>query len=217
MTLTNRTTFPSLLTYARRGLLAAGLLVGSAAQAAPLNLLLEPSPDIFSSGINVGYTASSGELTATGTASTFEDDGVGPPLTIDNGSFDLTANIDNSGVLSAGTLDIGGTINSIGANSNILLTGTLTDLGFPTSGSGDPLEFLFNVTGGDLASDYGTSGGIILTQSGFSDGFTLDFNNGPFAGVADIGVVVPVPAALWLFGSGLLGLTGIAARRRSAG
>ena len=213
MNVTNRTTFPSLLTYARRGLLAAGLLLGSAAQAAPLDLLLADSPDIFSSGINVDYTAITGDFTATGTASTFEGDGVAPAVLITGGTFDLTASIDNSGVLSGGTLTIGGTIPSLGVGPGSLLTGTLTSLGFPTSGSGDPLEFLFDVTGGDLASFYGTSGGIILTESGFIGGFATDFSNVPFTGVADTGTVVPVPAAAWLFGSGLLGLAGIARRR----
>ena len=209
MNVTNRTTFPSLLTYARRGLLAAGLLLGSAAQAAPLDLLLADSPDIFSSGINVDYTASSGVFSAIGTASTFEDDGVGPATPISGGGFDLTASIDTSGVLSGGTFSIDGTL---GAFTGTLLTGTLTGLGFPSIGNGDPLEFLFDVTGGDLASAYGTSGGIILSNSGFT-GFASDFINTPFTGVADTGTVVPVPAAVWLFGSGLLGLIGIARRR----
>ncbi len=216
MNLTSRTTFRSIFTSARLGLIAAGLLLGSAAQAAPLNLVLADSPDIFSSGINVDYTVSSGVLTATGTASTFEDDGVGPAIGVDTGSFDLFASIDNSGVLSAGTLSIGGTIATLGYVSGTLLTGTLTNLGYPTSGSGGPLEFLFNVTGGDLASAYGASGGIILSQSGFNGGFAVDFNNAAFSGLADTGTVVPVPAAVWLFGSGLLGLIGFA-RRRSAG
>jgi hypothetical protein len=196
------------------GLLVASLMLlglGSQAQAAPLNLL-KLYPDVFSSGINVTYNAGSDAFTATGTASTYEDDGVGPAVAITAGTFSLGATIDASGALSTGTLSIGGTIASIGANSGTLLTGTLTTLGFPTSGSGDPLEFLFDVTGGDLASAYGTSGGIILTQSGFSGGFAADFANGSFVGLADT-FVVPVPAAVWLFGSGLLGLTGIARRR----
>ncbi len=216
MNLNSRTTFQSIFTSTRLGLIAAGLLLGSAAQAAPLNLVLADSPDIFSSGINVDYTASSDAFTATGTASSFEDDGVGPAIGIDTGSFDLAASIDNNGVLSAGTLTITGTITSLGFNTGTLLTGTLTNLGFPASGSGDPLEFLFNVTGGDLAGAYGLSGGIILSQSGFNGGFAVDFNNAAFSGVADTGTVVPVPAAVWLFGSGLLGLIGFA-RRRSAG
>ena len=62
------------------------------------------------------------------------------------------------------------------------------------------------------------------------DTFTLDYNaivpDGGFAGVAyqlhlsgTIGEgapAIPVPAAVWLFGSGLLGLVGVARRRKAA-
>ncbi len=42
--------------------------------------------------------------------------------------------------------------------------------------------------------------------------------NGPFAGqhATFKGQVVPVPAAVWLFGSGLLGLVGVARRKKAA-
>ena len=46
----------------------------------------------------------------------------------------------------------------------------------------------------------------------FSDGIRTDFSSAGFNGGA---AVVPVPAAVWLFGSGLLGLIGVA-RRKSA-
>ena len=48
-----------------------------------------------------------------------------------------------------------------------------------------------------------------------SDDFTT--NGGPIAALSNARAfaVVPVPAAVWLFGSGLLGLVGIARRRRS--
>lgn len=39
-------------------------------------------------------------------------------------------------------------------------------------------------------------------------------NNNPYA-MSHIGVYVPVPAAVWLFGSGLLGLVGVARRKRA--
>jgi hypothetical protein len=90
------------------------------------------------------------------------------------------------------------------------LTGNLTAFGFKDTG-GDPLEFLFSVTGGDAAGLYGgigSIGGIILSGgTGFTGDFTMDFA-GTGSAVADVGPV-PLPAAVWLFGAGLLGLVGI--------
>jgi len=219
MTVTTRTTFPSLLTGARRGLLAAGLLLGSVAQAAPLGLTLNDFPDIVSAFIDVTYNATSDTLNANGFAEELDDDGSVPAEAIAGGSFSLTATIDASGALSAGSLSIGGTVASLGFNSGTLLTGTLTAFGFPDAG-GDPLEFLFDVTGGDAAALYGGGsipGGIILSDSGFPGSFDSNFDNlvdGVGSGVSDTGVV-PLPAAVWLFGSGLLGLVGMARRKKA--
>lgn len=63
--------------------------------------------------------------------------------------------------------------------------------------------------------DYGSDGFIDLTISNFAT-FTFtpgnpdDVYNGGFIAVAP----VPIPAAVWLFGSGLLGLIGFARRRK---
>lgn len=119
--------------------------------------------------------------------------------------------------MSGGTLSIGGTVASLGFNSGTLLTGDLTALGFPDAG-GDPLEFLFNITGGDAASLYGATGGVIMSATGFGGSFAADFDNnmgmvGRGMGTADAGAV-PVPAAVWLFGSGLLGMVWVGRRRR---
>jgi len=188
--------------------------LSSHAQAVPLNLTLDNDPDIVSSFINVSY--GSGMLSANGFALSLDDDGMGPAISIAGGSFDLLASINMSGILTGGTLSIGGTIGSLGFNSGTLLTGNLTDFGFVDMG-GDPFEFLFNVTGGDAASLYGGTGGIILSGTGFAGSFANDFNNSPFAGMADVASVspVPVPAAAWLFGSALIGLIGFSRRRRS--
>ena len=222
MAVTNRITFPSLLTYANRSLLAAGLIVGSVAQAAPLNLTLNDFPDIVSGQIDVTYNALTDAFDASGFAFELDDDGSVPAEAIAGGTFDLTATIDASGNLTGGTLSIGGTVASLGFTSGTLLTGTLTDFGFPNVGS-DPFEFLLDVTGGDAAGLYGgVPAGVILSGTGFDGDFNGNFDNlalldgvptpGTGTAVADV-APVPLPAALWLFGTGLLGLIGVSRRR----
>ena len=183
----------------------------SQVQAAPLNLTLLDTPDIASSFISVGYNAGSDAFTASGFALELDDDGSVPPETITDGAFDITASIDAAGALNlGGTLNINGTVASLGFNSGTLLTGSLTAFGFKDSG-GEPLEFLFSVTGGDAAGLYGgvgSIGGIILSgDTGFTGDFNFDFT-GDGTAVADV-APVPLPAAVWLFGAGLLGLVGI--------
>ena len=102
----------------------------------------------------------------------------------------------------------------------ILLTGDLSAIGF--SNSVDLLEFQFDILGGDLFNLYGggnLSGGILLTQLGFSGNWANDFNsNSNFSGVADVGVLsaIPIPAAFWLFGTVLIGMVGFGRPRKAA-
>ena len=193
------------------------VVVSSSVKAAPLNLTLNSFPDIVSSSIDVTYDAGTGSFTASGFASQLDDDGSIPAESITGGTSDLSATIDSAGILSGGTLTIGGTVASLGFTSGTLLTGNLTAFGFPSAG-GDPLEFLFDVTGGDAAALYGGGsipGGIILSDSGFGGSFDIDWSN-TGSGVADVApAAVPLPAAVWLFGSGLLGLVGMARRKKA--
>lgn len=195
------------------GLLIVTLVMGmsSLAQAAPLNLQLNPAPDIFSAFIDVNYDSNADILTASGFALTLDDDGIGTPLDIAGGTFDLSASVLADGTLAGGSLAIGGTVAGLGFNSGTLLTGSLSAIGF--NQANDPLEFLFDVTGGDAAALYGGLGGIILGFTGFDGDWGDDFVSAPFNSVADVGVV-PVPAALWLFGSGLIALLGLGGHNR---
>lgn len=205
------------------------LLLGSIAQAAPLNLTLLDTPDIVSGFIDVTYDAAGDSFVATGFAQELDDDGSVPAEAISDGSFDLTASIDATGALSDGTLTLGGTVASLGFNSGTLLTGDLTAFGFPGAG-GDPLEFLFTVTAGDAAGLYGSApAGLILSATGFGGNFGSDFDNldegiidgvltpipGTGTAVANV-APVPLPAALWLFAAGLVGLVGVGRRRSQA-
>ena len=193
------------------------LLFGVTAHAAPLNLILADAPNIFSTNIGVQYNATTESLIALGQASTLDDDGIGSPLLIDSTccdlSFNLSATIDDAGIASGGSLTIGGTVSSLGYNTGTLLTGTLSSFGFPVGG-GDPLEFVFNVTGGDAAGLFGSQFGVVLTESGLpATLFDSNFNNSR-NGQANAASIVPIPAAVWLFGSGLLGLVGMARRKK---
>jgi hypothetical protein len=90
----------------------------------------------------------------------------------------------------------------------------------------------WNVHWNDGDIDMGQGADAIVTCGNtceVGDSFTLDYNavvpSGSFIGVAyqfhitgTIGeqTVIPIPAAVWLFGSGLLGLVGVARRRKAA-
>lgn len=176
---------------------AAALLLASPVYAASLNLTLQRAPDIVSGFIDVSYNSTTDLFDASGFAFELNDDDVGAPEPIVGGTFDLDASIDGSGVLGSGTIAIGGTVPTLGFNSGTLLTGTLNDFGFPTTG--DPLEFLFSVTGGDAAGLYGPGliGVIISNGSGFEGTFTSNFENTGGA-TSDVAPVVPLPGSLWL-------------------
>ena len=186
-------------------------LFSTSARATPLNLTLFDSPDIMSGLIDVTYDAGSGAFVASGFALELDDDGLGDPLTIADGDFTLQATIDGSGILLGGSLTYGGTVASLGFDSGALLTGNLTDFGFPDAG-GDPLEFLFNVTGGDAATLFGPVGGIILSGTNFGGSFANDFDNliagipGTGFGTNNAGVPVPEPTTMLLVGVGLAGI-----------
>lgn len=86
----------------------------------------------------------------------------------------------------------------------------------------DPLTFSINVAGDSINSYYeastGNAGQGNVQYAAHVAGFTTQScTSGPctsawFGG----GAPVPLPAAVWLFGSGLLGLIGVARRRRTA-
>lgn len=194
-----RTTFRAGLTvaclWALSGTVNAALISGFS---------LLPTPDLFASNLVVNYDGAGG-LMVTGFAVSF-DDGTGAVNVDPAEVFSLSATLDGAGNLLSGSFMAGS-----------LLSGNLTDFGF-NDGGGDPLQFLFDVTGGDLAAFYGSLGGINLGFSGFAGDWGSPFKNGG-SGVADINGVVPIPAAIWLLGAGLLSLAGsrLASTRRRTG
>ncbi len=186
------------------------LLSAGIAQAERLNLV-QSFPDIFTGGILVQYNAASDSLTGVGTAGTFDLDGVAPAEhNIAGGGFNLDVTVDAGGVASSGTLTITGTIAALGANSGTLLTGTIADFGFSATPGFDTLDFVFDVTGGDLGAAYFTDQiGTWVHDTGFLGTFGSDFNNDFFGMGFGMGTSdafhLPEPSSAVLL---LLGLTG---------
>ena len=84
---------------------------------------------------------------------------------------------------------------------------------FSTGGIGQSLEFFFMAQNGTLANTNATSVRYGASNPDGTAKWTLNANGGLAYAVP---TAVPVPAAVWLFGSGLLGLVGISRRKKSA-
>jgi len=134
------------------------------------------APDIGSSFITVDYNATGDSLIASGFANVLTPPG-SPAGNIAGGTFDINATVNDAGIATAGTLTIGGTLAGLGFNSGTLLTATLSTF---SAGADDPLEFVFNVTGGDAAVLMGSEVEVTLSQSGYAGSFASDFTSGAF-------------------------------------
>jgi hypothetical protein len=111
------------------------------------------------------------------------------------------------------------------------------NFGYAGTSKAGIFEFVFNNIGGDFRAYSTNQGGIIINTFNLCRGtFTIStkacstspatpttswdaqgigFWKSNFAGTANADTFVPVPAAIWLFGSALAGLT-VARRRKSA-
>ena len=149
--------------------------------------------------------------------------------------FSLYVDLDGSGNVQAGTFRVDGVVRTngfpVGCTANTytcvlydgstasggLWSGNLTEFGWSVAtGSNGLIEFRFNNASGLIGSQgLGfTGGGMILTvsTSTLSDfGAQALTTNWTGTGFGD--VFVPLPGAVWLFGSGLLALLGVARRK----
>jgi hypothetical protein len=156
-----------------------------------------------------GISAASGSVLEAGGGSftgsffghTWVADQVTDVITSDNG-------VTFAGSNSLGAYDYSAAISNLAEGHNAV--GTL----FDWSTSVDiPVLAVFDCTGGVCTGVNTTVGGSM--QTGPFAGATPAFN-----GTGDLNpkspAAVPVPAAVWLFGSGLVGLVGVARRRKAA-
>lgn len=170
-----------------------GLLAGQASRAS----VLYPQLDIVTQGADAGVVRSGDHLSIDATAiAIILSNTVGDILDIPDTDFTLnTAVSTGDGLLTVGSL----------------LTATFANFAFTDLGSGNAAFAAdLSYTGGSLAGSLtvGRLEGAFLADT---TDLTGDFNASIVQ--AKLGAVVPVPAAVWLFGSGLLGLVGIARRK----
>jgi len=159
------------------------------------------------------------------------------------GDFNLTAYFNGNGIfgsaVTAGSTTYTSALSLVMTNGSVpnvgsappnftIITANLGTFGFSGSGSGGVLEFAAgnswggSVTGGywDLRFDFsGTIAGTTIGTGAPASGVSWDADTTLFKrnwnGTASVNTFVPIPATLWLFGSGLAALAGIARRRRA--
>ena len=182
--------------------------------------LVPSSLPAFNTSVNVVYTKDANGNTI---AASY-DGGVGlSNLTYPNSAFNnitnttysLTANFDASSVFQNGTVRIDGQIASLGINTTVpLMTADL--IKFASDSSGLLVGFNTNniVCNPDInAYAHCTTAESIYLELASPFSFS---NDSGWSTTATAVTSVPVPAAVTLFGSGLIGLSGLmkAARRR---
>jgi len=141
-----------------------------------------------------------------------------------NDDFALNITVDGTGALISSSVTMngavgvfdGGFVKAISASGltldgNLILDGSITQLGW----SGTTIDFLGSIGGSSLlATDYGTSLGGVLGLSNMDIG-AVQWDQSWSAQSATLDVVVPVPAAAWLFASGLIALFATSRRKIS--
>jgi hypothetical protein len=181
-------------------------------------------PDIMSSALSVTYNATTGEFQATGFAETLTSVVAGSPETlgIDGGSFTLTANISNAGVVSSGAMTVGGCVPGhpdqpgCSLGSTLLQSSTVTSLTF-TDIADTEFVFGFTTMSGDLQIVFGNVVHVKMNLFGFPGNFSQSFATSDFSNNSDVGVAVPsaIPEpSTW--GLMISGLAMFAVARRKA-
>lgn len=210
--------------------------------AAPLNLT-KTYPDFFVTNLAYSYNATTGVLTVDGIVGSYSAAAApSPQLHVTNHptdssyleDFTLSATLDSSGNVLSGSFRIDGFVRDStfpnpacgsapycekydGSDNPAggLLSGNLEDFGWSlgTSSNGI-LEFTFGNASGVIADLGFHGGGMILTVSSSTlSNFGTQALTTSWTGSGFGDVFVPVPATVWLFGSGILALLGAARRK----
>ena len=118
----------------------------------------------------------------------------------------------------ADTITVFGSIAGLGIFGKTLLSGSFDSFDYTAvPAPGGTTTEIFSGQGPDIKnSELLTNLGVPTNTPFEFFGFTIESANGNVVSTDIINTqAVPVPAAVWLFGSGLLGMVGIARRRRS--
>lgn len=205
-------------------------------QAAPLNLV--PGYPDLGGEVDVFYdyntrSGGSGTLTIQGDGGPtsvffYTDPNLGLELDPVFADFSIIGNFDGAGNFTGGTFQVditGDSIPGVATAGDTLVTADLTNFGFAGSNGAAVLEFEYDITGGAwFDMGYGPWGGAIVSatlDSGIQigawdlDNFTSDWSAYGSGSSAD--AFVPVPAAVWLFASGLVGLVRFSSFRTKRG
>lgn len=173
------------------------------------NGLNGPSKVTYSGSVDT--TNSFGVLTIAGTSMAVDN---GSGLEGVSGTYSLTANFTGAGLFDAfgSGVDVNGSSSSFAGPD--FLTAGLTDFGF--AGDAGSLELLFaaTFTSGSFAAG-GTLGGVHITSASALGDWQADWSATANVNTAAL-TAVPLPAAAWLLGSGLLAFAGLARRKTMA-
>jgi len=198
-----------------------------------------------SSGLSVDYTYNTGSnvgvlsVTSTVIDASFNAGQLDPAWTYGNTSlnviataggndnFALNFDVDSSGNLLGNSnitmngrvvafdlgLHVAKSYNGTAIDGNLITGGSITQIGW----NANTLDFIGNIDGSSLLTAAGFGNGVsgVLSMSGtISNGGTIRWDQS-WTAAGTLDVVVPVPAAAWLFASGLITLFSVSRRKNS--